>query len=269
MLLFLVSGSLAFFTDFYQNVTISSLSEINEQLKSELVNMDGKLAQIEGRVKELEREDDHLRIIADLPKIDDDTRNVGVGGVIPVNFEFPVVSKEVADQVMEYQEVLDKMERRLALTRHSRDEIRHKIEHNKVVMKHTPSIRPLLGGRIKDKFGFRIHPLLEKVKHHKGIDIAAERGTEVFATAAGKVEKVVTDYKKNHGWGKYVIIDHGFGIKTLYGHLSKVLVQKGQKTDRWKAIGMVGDTGLATGAHLHYEVRKDGQAIDPLAYILN
>ncbi len=269
LLLFLVSSSLAFFTDFYHNLEISSLTKTNLHLMSQLGDMDGKLAGIEGRVTNLEREDDNLRIIADLPKIDEDTRDVGVGGVIPVNYEFPMAEKDLSDQVGNYQDILAKMERRLELTKHSREEIRTKLEHNKNVMKHTPSIRPLLGGRLKDKFGFRLHPLLEKVRHHKGIDIAAERGTEVFATAAGKVDKVVTKYKKNQGWGKYVMIDHGFGIKTLYGHLSKVLVRQGQEIDRWKPIGLVGETGLATGPHLHYEVRKDGTHIDPLTYILN
>lgn len=269
VLLFVVSGSLAFFTDFYQNLEISSLSKTNRHLKSQLIDMDNKLARIEDRVQELEIEDDNLRIVADLPKIDDDTRDVGVGGIIPVNYELPMVPRGLAEQVTEYQDLLDKMERRLELTKHSREQIRAKLEQDKLVMKHTPSIRPLMGGRIKDKFGFRLHPLLEKVRHHKGIDIAAERGTEVFATAAGRVEKVVTNYKTNRGWGKYVIIDHGIGIKTLYGHLSKVMVQEGQMIDRWKPIGLVGETGLATGPHLHYEVRKNGKHIDPEEYILN
>lgn len=269
VLLFVVSTSLAFFTDFYQNLEISQLSKLNKHLDMQLIEMGEKLLKIEGRVKELEVEDDHLRIIADLPKIDDDTRDVGVGGVLDVSYELPMVSKEVTDQVFEYQEVLNKMERRLELTRHSRQEIKGKLEENKSLMKHTPSIRPLLGGRINDKFGFRRHPLLEKVIHHKGVDISAERGTEVFATAAGVVEKVVTKFKINKGYGQYILIDHGYGLKTLYGHLSKIMVREGQQIDRWKPIGLVGSTGLATGPHLHYEVRKEGKQIDPLSYILN
>ncbi len=269
VLLCLVSVSLAFFTDFYQNLEMSSLSKVNKHLEVQLKEMGSKISLIDGRVNSLEAEDAHLRIIADLPTIDEDTRDVGVGGVLNVNYELPMISKEITDQVFNYQEVLNKVERRLKLTKHSRQEIKEKLEENKNVMKHTPSIRPLSGGRINDKFGFRVHPLLEKVVHHKGVDIAAERGTEVFSTAAGKVEKVITKYKVNKGYGKMVIIDHGFGVKTLYGHLSRVMVREGQEIDRWQPIGLVGSTGLSTGPHLHYEVRKEGTQIDPLAYMLN
>jgi len=269
ILLFLVGTSLAFLTDFYHNLEISSLSKLNDHLKNQLQDMSGKITKIENRVKELEIEDDHLRIVADLPKIDDDTRDVGVGGVLNVNYELPLIEQNLTDQVFAYQEILNKMERRLELSKHSREEIKNKLEQNNQIMKHTPSIRPLLGGRINDKFGYRHHPLKDRIIHHKGIDIAAERGTEVFATAAGYVEKVVTRYQVNRGYGKYVVINHGHGLKTLYGHMSKILVKQGQKIGRWDPIGLVGSTGLATGPHLHYEVRKSDKPIDPLAYILN
>jgi len=264
-MLVLVALTLAFFTDFYQDLEISSLTKVNKHLHKQLDEMGGKLARIEKRVADLESEDDHLRIVADLPKIDDDTRDVGVGGMLEVNYELPMVS----DKIFDYQEVLDKMERRIELAKHSREEIKEKLEYNRSMMKHTPSIRPLEGGRISDKFGYRLHPIIDKIRRHPGIDISAERGTEVYATAAGVVEKVATVYKMNRGYGKYVLIDHGFGLKTLYGHLSKVMVRQGQTVDRWKPIGLVGDTGLATGPHLHYEVRKSGKQVDPLTHILD
>jgi len=268
-LLIFTSAAMAFFTDFYQNLEISSLSKTNIHLRSQLATMGDKIDKVEKFVADLEKEDDHLRIVADLPKIDDDTRSVGVGGVVDVNYEVPLDGGGIADQVFDYEETLNKMERRLELTQHSRNEIATKLEENKRMMKHTPSIRPLVGGRISDKFGYRLHPILDKIRRHPGIDIAADRGTEVYATAAGVVEKIVIKYQKNRSWGKYVLIDHGFGYKTLYGHLSKILVRKGQKIDRWNPIGLVGSTGLATGPHLHYEVRRDGTPIDPQSYILN
>ncbi len=264
-----VSASLAFFTDFYQDAEMASLRTLNKHLTAQLADMGQKVSNIEQKVAGIETEDDYLRIIADLPKIDEDTRHVGVGGVLDVDYELPAAPKEVADKVFNYQGMLNKMERRLELTKNSREEIKGRLEEEKARMKHTSSIRPLIGGRINDKFGLRLHPLLDKVIHHKGVDIAAERGTEVFATAAGTIVKVVTKYKVNKGYGKMVLIDHGFGVKTLYGHLSKILVRQGQKVDRWKPIGLVGSTGLSTGPHLHYELRKDGTAIDPLSYILN
>ncbi|NIR51813.1 peptidoglycan DD-metalloendopeptidase family protein [candidate division KSB1 bacterium] len=270
ILLFLVSVTIALFTDFYQNMALASLSKLNKLLKVQLSDMGEKIQQIDSQIKKLENVDDDLRIIADLPKIDPDTRNVGVGGFLPINYtSIPVGSDELSQQVFTYGQVLDKMERRIELTRASRNEIAEKIYEHENVMRHTPSIRPLMDGRITDKFGMRLHPILDKMYRHAGIDISAERGTEVFASAAGVVKGVVTSYKLNQGYGKYVMIDHGFGIETLYGHLSKVLVRKGQKVNRWDAIGLVGDSGLATGPHLHYEVKKNGKQLDPMQFILN
>ncbi len=269
VLLLLVSVCLALFTSFYQNVEVSSLSKLNKHLNAQLVALNNELVQIETRVKDLEIEDDELRIIADLPKIDSDTRDVGVGGFTYVNDDGVLDSKGLSEQIFEYQQVLDKMERRIKLAQLSREQVRSKFGQNEKMMKHTPSIRPIIDGRIRDKFGMRIHPILDKIRNHPGVDIAAERGTEVFASAAGVVEKVVTKYKLNRGYGKQVIIDHGMGIKTRYGHLSKILVTKGEKVDRWQPVGLVGDTGLATGPHLHYEVIKKGKKEDPLRYILD
>ncbi|MFQ5601968.1 MAG: M23 family metallopeptidase [bacterium] len=269
LMLFLVSATIAIFTDFYENIEIASLSKMNGMLKTQLAEMGNKVYQIESKIQNIEKEDDNLRLIANLKPIDSDTRDVGVGGFYNVNSEVHIVSDEISDHVFDYQNILDKMERRIELTKVSREQIKNKLKENKTILKHTPSIKPLINGQIRDKFGFRVHPIIDKIRHHNGIDITAESGTEVFATAAGVVETVKTNYTVNKGYGKYIIIDHGFGLKTLYGHLSKVLVQKGEKVDRWKPIGLVGETGLATGPHLHYEVIKQGRQEDPQKFILN
>lgn len=267
-LLLLVAGTIAVFTDFYHSLQVASLSKVNHILKTQLNQVGTKVQRLETQMRQLEEHDDDLRVVADLPKIDPDLRTVGVGGFSEVSYAYPVVSAET-NKLAEYQYLLDKMERRLELTKESRDQIREKIEKDLKVAKHTPSIRPLIGGMIRDKYGFRLDPFTEKIRHHDGIDIAAERGTEVFATAAGAVERVVTKWSRGRGYGKQVIIDHGYGFKTRYGHLSKILVTEGQKVDRWTPIGLVGDTGRATGPHLHYEVILRGEEIDPLTHILD
>lgn len=269
ILLFIVSVSVALFTDFYKSLKISSLSKLNKNLSMQVADLGSQLVHIENRVKELEAEDDQLRIIASLPKIDSDTRNVGVGGYLNVNYETPVGSDELSNQVFQYQQIMEKLERRIELTRHSRQEVQRQLEENRAFLKHTPSIRPLVDGRITDRFGMRLHPIIDQMKRHPGIDISAERGTEVFATASGVVESVNTTKNINRGYGKYVIVDHGYGVKTLYGHLAKVLVREGQKIDRRDPIGCVGATGLATGPHLHYEVIQEGEQKDPMHFILN
>ncbi len=268
-LLFLVAVALALLTDFYHDLQIASLSKLNTLLKVQMQEMGVKIQQIDQKIKELEQEDDDLRVVANLPKIDVDTRDVGIGGFRPVNFTVNAEPDEISEQVLAYRQLLDKLERRFELTAASREAVRDRLEQNEKKLKHLPSIRPLIDGKLRDKFGKRLHPILEKVIHHNGVDISAQTGTQVFATAAGVVKKVVTDYKLNRGLGKYVVIDHGYGIMTKYGHMAKILVRQGQRIDRWDPIGLVGETGLATGPHLHYEVVVDGKPQDPLKYIFN
>ena len=127
----------------------------------------------------------------------------------------------------------------------------------------------MCGGRISDKFGYRLDPFIQKIKHHDGVDISAPRGTEVYASADGIVERAKNNYKPNHGYGKEVIINHGNGIKTRYAHLDKINVKPGQRVNRWDIIGWVGNTGRSTGPHLHYEVMANGQHKDPQLYMID
>ncbi len=116
--------------------------------------------------------------------------------------------------------------------------------------------------RISSPFGYRIHPIYKVKKMHSGIDIDAPSGATIAAANSGKV--ILAGW--NGGYGNCVIIDHGDGIATLYGHQSKILVSVGDKVGKGDTIGKVGSTGLSTGPHLHFEVRKDGKAINPMPY---
>ena len=164
--------------------------------------------------------------------------------------------------------MIDQLERRIKLLVESKEDIDSKIKKDKHKLKHTPSIRPIRGGRVTDFFGMRLDPFIEKIKMHHGLDIAAQVGTPVYASAAGVVRLVKNIYRRNKGYGKEVVIDHGNGLKTRYAHLSKINIRKGQKVNRWDVIAYVGRTGRATGPHLHYEVIVEGKQVDPLQYIL-
>lgn len=120
-----------------------------------------------------------------------------------------------------------------------------------------------VSGDITSYFGYRIHPILRKRKYHTGLDIAALMGTPIAASDTG----VVIFSARNGGYGLMVTIDHGAGISTVYAHCSKLLVKKGQKVSKGETIAKVGTTGLSTGPHLHFEVRKDGVPMNPLNYI--
>jgi len=166
-------------------------------------------------------------------------------------------------------DLISQLEENLSHTQTLQKTILEKFEARRKQLEHIPSIKPLLSGRITDLFGKRKDPFVYRTRHHQGLDIGAPRGTEVFAPANGVVELVKTTYRRNSGYGKAVVINHGYGIKTLYGHLSAINVKAGQKIGRWDLVGLVGETGRATGPHLHYEVWVDGAACDPLRFILN
>ena len=134
---------------------------------------------------------------------------------------------------------------------------------------HVPAIQPIHNHnliRTASGFGMRMHPVYGVLKLHTGVDFTAKKGTEIFASGDGVVFNVKKSYT---GYGQHVIIDHGFGYKTLYAHMSAFKVKKGQKVKRGDVIGLVGNTGTSTGAHLHYEVIRDGKKIDPANFFFN
>ena len=135
-----------------------------------------------------------------------------------------------------------------------------------------PSIKPVQEDKLKRKiqhlsgFGYRIHPILKVKKFHKGMDFTAPTGTPIQATGNGVVKRVE---RKKRGYGTNIIIDHGFGYETLYAHMHEVFVKKGEKVIRGQKIGTVGSTGTSTAPHLHYEVRINGKAVNPIDYCLD
>lgn len=128
-----------------------------------------------------------------------------------------------------------------------------------------PSILPIAGGQdaIVSGFGFRLHPIKKVKKLHKGVDFKVEMGTEVLVTAGGTVEKVLTH---ESGYGKHIVIKHDENYQTMYAHLSDFKVKKGDKVEKGQVIGYSGNTGKSITPHLHYEVLKDGEAVDPATF---
>ena len=132
-----------------------------------------------------------------------------------------------------------------------------------------PAIQPVRNSDLKRRisgFGYRIDPIYKTRQMHTGMDFTADRGTEVYATGDGVVELVE---RKRWGYGKSIIINHGFGYKTLYAHLHDFEVRQGQKIKRGELIGQIGSTGRSTGPHLHYEVIVNGKKVNPIGYYHN
>ena len=132
-----------------------------------------------------------------------------------------------------------------------------------------PAIQPVANKdltRVASGYGMRIHPIYKTEKMHTGMDFTAPIGTEIYATGNGVVSKIEMN---GRGYGNNVIIDHGYGYETLYGHMSKIKVSIGQKINRGDLIGLVGNTGTSSGPHLHYEVRKNNNPINPVNFYYN
>jgi len=269
IILVLVGSIFALFTDFYHNFKIEALSRVNTILTKQLSEMDTRVKTINDRMKALETRDNDLRVFVSLPKIDEGTWNVGAGGSYAANdYELRFLSKETGDQALVIQMLLDKLERQIQLANKSQKDIEEAANERKQLLAHTPSIQPVQG-RISERFGMRLDPFIDRVKHHEGIDVSAEVGTKIFAPADGVVEQIQLNYHRHKGYGRYLIINHGYGYKTKYAHLHRVLVKEGQRIKRWQPIAEVGNTGRSTGPHLHYEVHVNGRPNDPTKYIFN
>lgn len=135
-------------------------------------------------------------------------------------------------------------------------------------LEHMPAILPInkKDGRVVSGFGPRYHPIFKNLRHHTGIDITAARGVPIYATGNGVVEKAGANMRGYTGYGVCCVVDHGFGYKTLYAHMDKLVVRQGMKVKRGDKLGTVGTSGYATGPHLHYEVHVNGKQVNPVYY---
>jgi murein DD-endopeptidase MepM/ murein hydrolase activator NlpD len=166
-------------------------------------------------------------------------------------------------------EDLQNLNSRIAAQKKSYDEVDKLVNTKEQLLSHTPAIQPVSNkdlSRIASGYGSRIDPVYKTIKFHYGLDFAAPQGTPIYATADGTITVAGST---GNGYGNHVIINHGYGYETLYGHMVRVKVRNGQAVKRGEVIGWVGSTGKSTGPHCHYEVHKYGQKIDPIYFFYN
>ncbi|MBN1893578.1 M23 family metallopeptidase [bacterium] len=266
----LVAVIIGVFTRFYHNYRIVSLKKDREHLQRELLTIKDQVLTLSSRISQIEKAGNELRNAAHLQPIDDDIRRVGVGGPNDYSFfDFAYYPDEISRTAQEIQLDLSKLFRDVSLERSNFAEITNVLKEQENRIDHLPSIMPVLGGRINDRFGIRFHPVIRRMQHHPGVDIPMPVGTKVLATADGVVKEVCLRPRMHKEYGIYIVIDHGYGYTTKYAHLSNVLVRPGQKVLRWEPIGEVGNTGRTTGYHLHYEVALNNERVDPELHIFN
>lgn len=261
-------GSVIICDRLFQADTGVHLSKSNDFLREQVNKVQDTLGSLSGKLEALEEDAEDIEVLAGLRATTSDSNVVSKLSADSelMMASFPAYKSRTNLSVAQH---LNELESRINQAKNLQNLIEDKFLQPQMGISYIPSIRPIEGGRITDKFGNRKDPFIERVKHHNGIDLSARYGTKVFAAASGVVEFTRVKYRMNSGYGRVVIINHGNGYKTLYGHLATVSVTRGQKVERWDNIGLSGDTGRATGPHLHYEIWRDGQPENPENYILN
>lgn len=244
-----------------------NLKRENAQLRKQYELLNRDVAQLEKVLADIERRDDNIyREIMEAEPISKNVRSAGVGGV---NRYTHLEGYQNSEIVVNTTRRLDHLAKRLYVQSKSFDEVIDLAKNKEQMLASIPAVQPVPNKDLKrmaSGYGRRMHPIYKVVKMHWGMDFSAPEGTEIFSTGDGQIAKVVNSRR---GYGKHVVIDHGFGYETLYAHMSKINVRRGQKVKRGDVIGLVGNTGISSAPHLHYEVIKDGKKINPANFYFN
>lgn len=244
---------------------MAMLDTENQLLKEQLKELSTKFATVQHGIDILADRGNELRLLVDIPKIDEDTRSAAIGGTKEIP-EFGLVSTEAGEILSGARKLIDQLSREVKLQQTSYADIYNQYQRNQTFFRHLPAIKPMEGYYSINGFGMRIHPVLKVYRMHEGIDIANDVGTNVYAAADGVVRYAG---RTEGGYGAVVDIDHGYGYSTLYAHLSHPLVRPGQAVKRGELIAKSGRSGLVSGPHLHYEVRKNGRKQNPVDYFFD
>jgi murein DD-endopeptidase MepM/ murein hydrolase activator NlpD len=256
---FIFSGAMAYvFNNWFNAQTISTLTQTNSKLEKQLKVASNKLETLTQSVDHLAHSNGELRAYAHLPLLDADVLKMGIGGALPADMTDSTGAENLLTR-------LDHMEREVGLQEKSLVDIQAGLQDQEDLLKSLPSIRPCNEGAFSSFFGHRRDPFNGRWEPHMGLDINASTGTPVHATADG----VVIHAEREPAYGNIVVIDHGHGYKTIYAHLSRFNIARGQKVKRGDIIGFLGNTGRSTGPHLHYEVLRYNQNLDPLDFMFD
>jgi len=245
-----------------------------KRLKSEIENLvlqydilSKKMTQIDLVLDDIQHRDDNIyRVIFEADPIPSSIRKAGFGGV---NRYKDIRNFSNAELVIEAAKKADKLSKQLYIQSKSFDEVIDLVKNKADMLASIPAIQPIANkdlGRVASGYGYRIHPIYKTRKFHTGMDFTAPQGTPIYATGDGKIAKV---RRSRRGYGNHVIVDHGYGYQTLYAHMTKYIVYRGQKVKRGEIIGYVGSTGTSVAPHLHYEVIKNKRKINPVNYYYN
>jgi murein DD-endopeptidase MepM/ murein hydrolase activator NlpD len=245
-----------------------------KEMRRQITEMEDRYKELYSAMKELQqrtaqlesRDNNIYRTIFEASPIPDSVREKKMMHAREITLVSSMSDNELISSI---SEIINNVSRRLAFQNKSFDDIEKMIANKEQLLKATPAIQPVSNKdleRVASGFGVRIDPVYKTPRFHKGLDFTAPQGTPIYATADGVVEEAGFS---TGGYGNNVIINHGYGYKTLYGHMYRVKVRAGQRVKRGETIGWVGNTGKSTGPHCHYEVHKNGNPVDPVYFFYN
>jgi murein DD-endopeptidase MepM/ murein hydrolase activator NlpD len=258
---------LLIFYQFFDSPKEKRLKLEIQNLTSQYEVINNDMQQVETVLDEIQERDDNIyRVIFEADPIPTSIRKQGFGGV---NRYEKLLGLSNSELMINTSKKIDQLTKQLYLQSKSFDEVIDLAKNKSNMLASIPAIQPVANKDLKrmaSGYGYRIHPIYKTRKMHYGMDFSAKTGTEIYATGDGVVSKIK---RSKRGYGNYVKINHGFGYETLYAHMSKYIVKRGQKVKRGEVIGYVGNSGISTAPHLHYEVRKDNKKINPMNFYYN
>jgi len=253
--------------NFFNTPKEKALRRELSQMRFQYEVLNDRLDQIVAVMDELQDRDDNIyRVIFEAEPIPSSVRKAGYGGA---NRYAKLDGYKNSDYLIETTQKLDQITSQMVVQSKSFDEVYDMATNKADFLAAMPAIQPVNNKdlkRLSSYYGYRMDPFYKVMKFHEGVDFSAQVGTDIYATGDGTVVKVKQS-KRNYG--NSILVDHGFGYQTFYAHCEKILVKKGQKLKRGQVIATVGNSGKSTAPHLHYEVQKNGRAVDPINFFFN
>ena len=266
MVLFAAIGVVVVYMSLYDTPKEVSLRDENEKLNFYYTILEKQLGEYSNMLAHLQERDDGIyRTIYEQDPIPESVRNAGIGGVHRYR-ELEKADLEKSNLIINAVQSIDQLKRKMYIQTKSYDELLTLAKNQHLMLASIPAIAPITTNEsyLSSGFGMRYHPIYKIRTLHTGLDFAARIGTPIHATGGGTVSRASSSY---YGYGRQVEIDHGFGFKTKYAHMSEFKVKVGQKVKRGELRGYSGNSGTSSGPHLHYEVHKNRKKVNPIHYI--
>ena len=251
------------FSQFLMSPNERAINRENENLQLNLDLFSKRIAESSAILNQLQERDNNIyRMYFEANPIPNEQRKAGFGGV---NRYKSLDGYDNSKMIKQLTKDIDILSKQLVIQSKSLDEIVILAKEKEKMLASIPAILPVKLvdlTRMASGYKWRMHPILKIRKFHKGMDFTAPTGTPIYASGNGKVIRS----SRSATYGRVVYINHGYGYTTIYAHMSKIKAKRGQNVKRGDLIGYVGNTGRSVSAHLHYEVRKNGKALNPINF---